>query len=146
MHAHVIRVGSGRIHGRLRIVEGFSLATGCRARELELHARICRCIDEGRLPVHLAETISMGCGLGSTCDGCGQPLTPSEIEYNVADPRDATAGLSLHLGCYVIWQIECVKRIRKQQDSPGSQPLPPNGSSNKNPGGNVRAKGFTRLS
>jgi hypothetical protein len=109
-------------------------------REFELHARIRRCIDEGRLPVFLPDCISAGYGSGSKCHACDQPIAPSEIEYDVQDPRNATARLRLHLGCYVLWQTECVKRIRTEhQDSGGGQPVRLNGSSKEDPGGNGRA-------
>jgi hypothetical protein len=87
-----------------------SMPTEYQTRELQLQARIRRRIDEGRLPVHLADSISAGYGSGSKCHACDEPIAPSEIEYDLQDPRDGTARLSLHLGCYVIWQSECVKR------------------------------------
>ena len=80
-------------------------------RDLEPYVRICRCIDEGWLPILLAEKINAGYGSGSKCHACDQPVTSGQIEYEVEHPR-VQARLSLHLECYVIWQIECVRRLR----------------------------------
>jgi hypothetical protein len=82
---------------------------------IELHALIGRLIDEGRLPVLLPDIVSAGYGCGSRCDGCDQPVTHTQIEYEVGDRRDGTSQLSLHLECYVLWQIECVKRMKKRK-------------------------------
>ena len=110
------------------------------ARDLQLLARIRRCIDEGRVPVYLADSISAGYGAGSKCHACDQPIAPGEIEYDVQDPRNDAARLSLHLRCYVLWQTECVKRLgRQHQVSPPGQPVSLNGSGKKGPG-NGRAR------
>jgi len=109
-------------------------------RDLERHARIRRRIDEGRLPVHLPDRISAGHGSGSKCDACDQPVSAGEIEYNVEDPRNGTTRLSLHLECYLLWQIECVKRIREQrEDDRSAQAAPLNGSSEEVSRGNGRS-------
>jgi len=77
----------------------------------KLRAHICSLIDEGRLPVLLPEKISAGYGSGSKCHGCNQPVTATQIEYDIEECKNATVQLSLHLGCYLLWQIECVKRM-----------------------------------
>lgn len=81
-------------------------------RDVTLHAHIRRLIDEGRLPVLLPDMVSANYGSGSKCHGCDQPLIPTQIEYDVQERRNGTVQLSLHLECYVLWQVECVKRIR----------------------------------
>ena len=121
------------------------MATKSQLQDLELYDHISRCIDEGRLPVHLPERVSAGYGFGSKCHACDQSLTHREIEYSVEDPRNAAAPLSLHLGCYVIWQIECVKRLRKQQqDRANSQPATSTKSSPIAAGENERGTPATR--
>jgi len=121
------------------------MATESRLQDLELYDHISRCIDEGRLPVHLPERVSAGYGFGSNCHACEQPLTHREIEYSVEDPRNAAAPLSLHLGCYVIWQIECVKRLRQQQqDIANSQTVTPTKSSPSDSRENERGAPATR--
>jgi hypothetical protein len=74
-------------------------------------------IDAGRLPLLLPDKISAGYGSGSKCNGCDQPVTRTQVEYDIEDPGSGTAHLILHLGCYVLWQIECVKRIRARNQS-----------------------------
>ena len=98
------------------------MPTEAQLRDVELRDRIRRWIDEGRLPILIPERILAGYGSGSKCPACEQPITTSQIEYDVDYPRNGTALLSLHLGCYVLWQIECVKRVRAgHEDSPGGQ-------------------------
>jgi len=84
-------------------------------RDAELHARIRRLLDEGRLPLVLPNKISVGYGSGSKCHGCDRPVAIAQVEYTVEDHGDGTLQLKLHLGCYVLWQVECVKRINKRQ-------------------------------
>src|SRR5262245_13535675 len=110
-------------------------------RDIQLHAHIRRCIDEGRLPIYLPDSISAGYGSGSKCHACDQLITPSEIEYDVQDPTNSTARLRLHLGCYVLWQTECVRRTRtRREDSLSGQPVPSNGSNKNDPGTKGRAR------
>lgn len=90
------------------------MPTKSQLRDLELYVRICRYLDDGWLPLFLPETIMAGSGSGSRCHACDQPITFSQIEYEVTDPR-GSARLDLHLGCYVIWQIECVRLLREQR-------------------------------
>src|SRR5215475_5741069 len=97
---------------------GFSMVIEHKLRDLQLHAHIRRRIDEERLPVYVPDSISAGYGSGSKCQACDRLITPSEIEYDVLDPRNSAVRLRFHLGCYVLWQTECVRRIRTQpQDS-----------------------------
>ena len=121
------------------------MASQSQLQDLELCDQICRRINEGRLPVHLPERVSAGYGFGSKCHACDQPLTHREIEYSVEDSRNAAAPLSLHLGCYVIWQIECVKRLRQQQqDIANSQTVTPTKSSPSDSRENERGAPATR--
>jgi hypothetical protein len=96
--------------------------TECQLRDAELCARIHRLIDEGALPVFLADTIDAGYGSGLKCHGCDQPVIRSDIECVVVNTKDPTALFRLHLGCFVLWQIECVKRMRNlHPDHPDDQ-------------------------
>ena len=98
------------------------MPTEAQLRDVELRDRIRRWIDEARLPVLLPDRICAGYGSGSKCPACEQPITSAQIEYDVEYPRNGTPLLSLHLGCYVLWQIECVKRTRSAgRDIPGDQ-------------------------
>ena len=91
------------------------MPTEAQLRDAELRDRIRRWIDEGRLPVLLPGRICAGYGSGSKCPACEQPITSNQIEYDVDYPSNGTPSLSLHLGCYVLWQIECMNRIRKDR-------------------------------
>jgi hypothetical protein len=109
-------------------------------RDFELRVRIRRCIDEEWLPVFLPDSITAGYGSGSKCYACDQPIVSSEIKYDVQEPRNA-ARLRFHLGCYVLWQSECVKRMRAEhQDSVLVSLFAYTGSSKEDPGGNGRAR------
>ena len=92
------------------------MPTEAQLRDAVLRDRIRRWIDEGRLPVLLPDRICAGYGSGSKCPACEQPITSNQIEYDVDYPSNGTPSLSLHLGCYVLWQIECVNRIRKERN------------------------------
>jgi len=75
-----------------------------------LRARVSHLIDGGELPAVIAKTIHAGYGSGLQCHACGRSITPEQLEYEVLIPRR----LRLHLGCHVLWQIECVERARKR--------------------------------
>ena len=97
------------------------MPTKSQLRDVALQAaRISRLIDERRLPLVLADRVGAGYGSGSKCIGCDQPITHTQIEYDVQDSTPCTPRLSLHLRCYVLWQSECVRRMEKRNhhDSP----------------------------
>ena len=72
----------------------------------ELRFRVCQEIGRGRLPVMLSDETAAGYGSGRLCAVCGESITETEAEYEVRDGRDQTP-LAFHLGCYVVWQLEC---------------------------------------
>ncbi len=79
--------------------------------DTKLREHICQRIADGQLPVTLPEHVETAQGSGNTCRACGQPITSRQVEYDVEDPRHGTR-LTLHLGCHVLWQIECVRRVQ----------------------------------
>ena len=81
-----------------------------------LRAFIRQRLEDGLLPLILTKTIAVGYGSGSKCLACDQPVTLEQIEYQAFGPRYGAA-LCLHWGCHVIWQLECLARIRKQRRS-----------------------------
>jgi hypothetical protein len=114
------------------------MPTESQLRDGELRARIRQRIDDGRLPVMLPRRINAGYGSGHTCRACDQPITRDEVEYEVDDYRDGRP-LSFHLGCHVIWQLECVQKTKQQRPegpaAPAGNPAddpPPQGDGSGN--------------
>ena len=68
-------------------------------------------IDERELPAIIAKRIHAGYGSGLQCHACGRSITPEQLEYETLVPK----ALRLHLGCHVLWQIECLERERKRR-------------------------------
>ena len=89
------------------------MPTESQLRDAALRLRICQLIDDGRLPVMMAERIYGGYGSGGVCDACNQPITSTQVQYDVEDECDPTHHrLSFHMGCHVVWQLECVLRAK----------------------------------
>ena len=89
--------------------------------DAELRARIGRLIDEARLPLMKPTRIFAGAGSGTKCAGCGQPMTADQVEYEVP-PAQTGVSVHLHLGCFVLWQLECTARTRGASKSPDLSP------------------------
>ena len=88
------------------------MPTGCQLLDATLREQISQRIAKGRLPVTLPEHIEAAAdGSGNKCHACDQPITSRQIACHVEDPEHHTR-LTLHLGCHVLWQIECVKRVQ----------------------------------
>jgi len=79
-----------------------------------LRAGIRQRIDMGRLPLFIPGTIQSGYGAGLKCYACGESITRSQIEYHVHDPGYGPP-MSLHFRCHVIWQTECIERLRQKR-------------------------------
>jgi hypothetical protein len=75
-------------------------------------ARIRARMDDGRLPVLLPVRVRAGHASGSKCHACEGRFGGHQIAYDIEDVNGVVL-LSLHLGCYVVWQIECIKRRPK---------------------------------
>ena len=104
---------------------------GPRVAEDELLSRVRERIRDGRLPVALsAEIISGYGGSGDVCCVCEQEILPSHVQYELTDPRDASQ-LTFHLNCHMIWQLECVRRLR--EPPPDSDSLIPGLSRREQP-------------
>jgi hypothetical protein len=92
---------------------------GPRLSEDDLLSRVCERIRDGRLPVALSEQVFAGHGgTGDICQVCDAEILPSQVLYEVPDPRGGNP-LMFHLSCHAVWQLECVRRTaaggRKQQ-------------------------------
>jgi hypothetical protein len=81
-----------------------------------LRQRIRQLLDDGTLPATLSTHIHAGYGSGANrCAGCAQTIERSQIEYDVPLP-DTSEPLHFHMGCHVLWQIECVNRLRAEAE------------------------------
>ena len=87
--------------------------------EAELRRRVRQRIDNNQLLGVAREEVAAGYGRGHMCVVCDQPITPTQVEYEVADDRD-NSRLSFHLNCHAVWQQECAQA--KPQGS-GHRPL-----------------------
>jgi hypothetical protein len=87
------------------------MPTKSQLRDAELRLRVRERIANGRLPVRVPDHILGGYGSGHTCVACDQPITSAQVEYEVADCRN-DAKLCFHLGCHVVWQLECAAARR----------------------------------
>jgi hypothetical protein len=93
------------------LLEGV-MPTEAQLLDAKLRDHISQRISEGRLPVTLPEHSEVAAhGSGRKCHACDQPITSRQLEYDVEDSEHGRR-LTLHLGCHVLWQIECVKRVQ----------------------------------
>jgi hypothetical protein len=72
----------------------------------ELRRRVRHRIAEGRLPSRVVTDLYAGFGRNDVCSACGDAITPQQVEYELADPRDESP-IVLHLHCHRLWQVEC---------------------------------------
>ncbi|HEU5321147.1 MAG TPA: hypothetical protein VFX28_10115 [Methylomirabilota bacterium] len=65
-------------------------------------------LDRGVLPREAPGKMYAGFGQGHPCDGCDQPIAPTQVEYEL----DSSEGRSirLHLGCAGLWEAERRRR------------------------------------
>ena len=81
-------------------------------RDTALRLRIRELIEDGHLPVMVPKNIGAGYGSGRACDACDQPITKTQIEYDVVDYQHRKR-LFFHMGCHVVWQLECIEALRR---------------------------------
>jgi hypothetical protein len=72
----------------------------------DLRRRVRRRIEEGQLPNLVVTELYAGFGRNHVCSACWNAITPQQVEYELADPRDESA-IVLHLHCHRLWQVEC---------------------------------------
>jgi hypothetical protein len=97
------------------------MPTESQLQDTALRSRIRERVEKGLLPVMVPKQIHGGYGAGDVCVACDLPITRTQVEYEVADPATGR-DLHFHLGCHVVWQIECA-RARLRGDGQ-SQPDP----------------------
>jgi hypothetical protein len=89
------------------------MPTESQLHDAALRSLVRRKLDDGRLPLDLTKTIAVGTGSGNICLACDQAITVEQVEYQAFGPKYGPA-LRLHWGCHVIWQLECIERMRNQ--------------------------------
>jgi hypothetical protein len=71
---------------------------------------IRRKLDDGTLPSeHPPGKMYSGYGSGNTCDACGDPIHPAQVEYELNYP-DQRRTFRFHLGCAGLWEAARLKR------------------------------------
>jgi len=83
--------------------------TESQLRETALRQRIRQLIENGRLPVIVPAQLNAGYGSGSICAACGEPITRSQVEYEVEDSASDTR-LRFHVSCHLVWQLVTASR------------------------------------
>ncbi len=97
------------MHALQRREGDMSMPTESQLRAGALSLRVRQQLNNGQLPVMLPEQIAAGYGSGRACDVCDQPITSTQIECEVDDARDGRR-LRFHVGCHLIWQLECTRQ------------------------------------
>jgi hypothetical protein len=69
-----------------------------------LRARIRALVKTGIVPCDEPDKVWAGRGTGTHCLACGEPITATEIEYEV---ELGAVTFRLHLQCFAIWRAEC---------------------------------------
>jgi hypothetical protein len=73
----------------------------------EVVAAIRAKISARRLPTAVPTRVSFGRGADRRCDGCDQPITSAETEYEIELPHSHV--WRLHRPCFNIWHVERVR-------------------------------------
>jgi hypothetical protein len=76
-------------------------------REEVIRNRIRQMLDSGAIACDEAEKVWAGRGSGSHCAACAEPISTTEIEFEVELGAIAPTVLRLHRDCHEIWQDEC---------------------------------------
>ena len=66
-------------------------------------------LGDGTLPLTRPEKLSAGAGSGAPCTGCGEPIYPMQIEYEL-DFEGRRQTLKLHLECAGLWEALRLRR------------------------------------
>jgi hypothetical protein len=95
------RCGLGVLRGKHMPIESW-------LRNTALRLLVRQLVESGRLPVMLPRQIAAGYGSGRLCCACDEPITSTQVEYEVDDYRDG-GRLCFHRGCHMAWQLECAR-------------------------------------
>ena len=70
-----------------------------------VRVRIRQMVEGGELPCEETGKVWAGRGTGTHCPACGEPIEPTQIEFEVV--LGASTVLRLHRLCHQLWQEEC---------------------------------------
>ena len=83
------------------------MATDPQFRDTVVKGRVRQLLQQGRLPLAPpTQRMAAGYGSGHACAACEQQITSAQMEYAV---EGAGTPLRFHLGCRLIWQLECAQ-------------------------------------
>jgi hypothetical protein len=86
--------------------------------KISLADQIRNKLDAGLLPGVQPEKMWTGYGHDNFCDGCGEPIHPAQVEYEIGVNRGSDDVLRLHIGCAGVWLAELRRRgLLKQNDT-----------------------------
>jgi hypothetical protein len=86
------------------------MPTESQLRNGALRLLVRQLLENGRLPVILPKQIAAGYGSGRVCAACDEPITSTQVEYEVDDCPNG-GRLRFHMGCHVVWQLECARGL-----------------------------------
>jgi hypothetical protein len=74
--------------------------------DAELRTTIRWMLETAALPPRMQQQqLYAGRGADEPCACCGQPISASDVLYEVASPRHPL--LTMHLRCFAAWESEC---------------------------------------
>jgi hypothetical protein len=86
-------------------------------KEQSLREKARATIENGKLPRRRPDRTWGGPGVGAPCTVCGDPVTSSQIEFEIQFTQDGSGGLDkfhVHIRCFAAWEFE------RQRDEPHS--------------------------
>jgi hypothetical protein len=66
-------------------------------------------LNVGLLPQVAGQRVSRGYGRGEPCSACGVAILPAQAQFEL-DAYVGSTTYRFHLGCYGLWQAECLRR------------------------------------
>jgi hypothetical protein len=73
--------------------------------EIALRVRVRQLVETGEVPCEEPGKTWAGRGSGTHCAACGEPIRPTDIEFEADLPSGLT--LRLHRLCHDVWREEC---------------------------------------
>jgi len=70
-----------------------------------LRARVRQMVESGEMPCEEPGKLWAGRGVGTHCAACGQPITSTEVEFEIT--LASGVELRLHRLCHDVWREEC---------------------------------------